>query len=234
MSNFPVTAWEAQSIIQAVLPFLKEKFLYRFYDTVKANRDRIDVAISELETETNVLLKTILADLISDKPDLPQWGIGFLQSLSTLEGFEKQGKSLNETPIIGQLFRLHVLNDPELKKISSRLKRAINSFMKIYRKESLKYETGNVNVALLRKEQKNLISMMDRCLKDFQELMIRKIYTFIQWLIVQSVKNPSAKPIDIEDVRRHFSELEKRDYSSKIITCLDRFIGKMIGFISLE
>lgn len=192
------------------------------------------MAISELETETNVLLKTILADLISDKPDLPQWGIGFLQSLSTLEGFEKQANALNETPLLGQLFNLHVLEDPEFQKISARFERAIDSFMKIYRKESLKYETGNVNVALLRKEQKNLISMMDRCLRDFQELMIRKIYKLIEWFIIQSVKVPSAKPIDIEDIGRQFSEIEKRDYSSKVIACLDRFIGKMIGFISLE
>lgn len=192
------------------------------------------MAISELETETNVLLKTILADLISDKPDLPQWGIGFLQSLSTLEGFEKQANALNETPLLGQLFNLYVLEDPEFQIISARFERAIDSFMKIYRKESLKYEVGNVNVALLRKEQKNLISMMDRCLRDFQELMIRKIYKLIEWLIVQSVKVPSAKPIDIGDIERQFSEIEKRDYSSKIITRLDRFVGKMIGFISLE
>lgn len=234
MIQSPISIWEAQWILTTIWPSIKEKFFYSFFDTVKANRDRIEVALEELEKEANVLMGNILQDLLIGQPQLPSGSVDFLKSMATTEWSEKQGKALLETPIIWQLTQIHIVQDPEFKKISSRVDRAMTSFMKIYRKEALKYESWHVNSKLLHKERENLVSMLDLCLKDMQSFLVKKSIKGIEWLILQSIKSPNPQKIDIENIQQQFLDIENKNYYSDVVLSIDKFLEKMIWFITIE
>jgi hypothetical protein len=235
MSELPISAWEVQWIFNAVWPAIKEKFFYGFYAAIKANNDHIEVALEKFERDVNEITNGVIQDIFTNGKRLPQWSEQFLKSIATVDGFEHQRKTVMNTPIVWRLLELHVVQDKEFQRILTRAEHAMESFVKLYRKESIKYaESQKPNTRLLNKEREKLIKMTGLCVRDIQKFLHGKVFTLLQWLIAQSVRDPSAQYIDIESLGAQFTALEEKAYYARVAICLDRFLKEMIDLITIE
>jgi len=235
MPELPISAWEVQWIFNTIWPFIKEKFFYGFYPVIKANNDHIEIALEKFEHGLNEIMTDVIRDISINGKCLPQWSEQLLKSISTVDGLEHQRKTIMNTPIIWQLLELYVVQDKGFQKILTRAEHAVESFVKLYRKESIKYsESRKPNTKLLNKEREKLMKITELCIQDMQKFLHEKIFTLLQWFIAQSVRDPNIQYIDVKRLLAQFVALEEKDYYARATTCLDGFLKETIDLITIE